>query len=109
LLTYHQVPSDEFDPNAPEYTPADYAADGFIHTTRPPERVAEVATKHRGSDPRPFLLLTIDLDKISAPWRYDAAGEDYPHIYGPLNRDAVVDVRPFPRAADGTFQPIVLS
>ncbi|MEA2585813.1 MAG: hypothetical protein QOF33_3898, partial [Thermomicrobiales bacterium] len=31
---------------------------------------------------------------------------DYPHIYGPLNVDAVVEVRPVRRDADGTFVAI---
>ena len=106
MLTYHQVPADEFDADAPEYLPVDYPQDGFIHTTRPRERVAEIANRHRRGDPRPFLLLTIELDRVSAPWRYDAAGDDFPHIYGPLNRDAVVDVRPFPRSSEGEFLPI---
>jgi uncharacterized protein (DUF952 family) len=106
MLTYHQVPADEFDPNAGQYLPVDYETEGFIHTTRPPERVAEIANRHRREDPRSFLLLTIDLDLVSAPWRYDRAGDDFPHIYGPLNRDAVIDVRPFPRNADGTFVPL---
>lgn len=31
------------------------------------------------------------------------AGPLFPHIYGPLNRDAIVDIRRALRAADGTF------
>jgi uncharacterized protein (DUF952 family) len=106
MLTYHQVPSDEFDADASEYLPVDYETEGFIHTTRTPSRVSEIANKHRRDDPRPFLLLTIDLDKLSTSWRYDLAGEDFPHIYGPLNREAIVTIEPFPRAADGSFLPI---
>jgi uncharacterized protein (DUF952 family) len=106
VLTYHQVPEDEFDPNAAEYLPVDYATEGFIHTTRLPERVAEIANRHRKDDPRPFLLLTIDLDRLTAPWRYDRPDDHFPHIYGPLNREAVIDVQPFPRAEDGTFLPL---
>jgi uncharacterized protein (DUF952 family) len=107
MLTYHQTPAEQFDPNAPTYLPAAYDRDGFIHTTAPLARVPEVATKHCRQDPRPYVLLTIDLERLSVPWRYDAAGEDYPHIYGPLNRDAVIEVQPMPRAADGTFLSIV--
>ncbi len=106
MLTYHQVPRDEFDGEAAEYLPVDYEREGFIHTTKTPWRVAEIANKHRKSDPRPFVLLAVDLDRVTAPWRYDAAGEDFPHIYGPINREAIVKVEPFPRAADGTFLPL---
>ena len=40
-------------------------------------------------------LLLQDPDKI------------YPHIYGPLNRDAIVTVLPILREADGSFVPPV--
>lgn len=106
MRTYHQVAEEEFDRDAATYIPADFTQDGFIHTTSPLARVHEIANKHRRGDRRPYILITIDLDRVSAPWRYDAAGTDFPHIYGPLNREAVVDVRPFPRAPDGTFLPL---
>jgi uncharacterized protein (DUF952 family) len=51
------------------------------------------------------VVLTIVLDRLSSPWRYDG-DERYPHVYGPLDRDAITEVRPIPRAADGTFLPI---
>jgi uncharacterized protein (DUF952 family) len=101
MLTYHQTPVECFDRHAPSYVPENYEAEGFIHTTSPLARIPEVATKHYRQDRRPYVLLTIDLDRIDVPWRYDAAGEDFPHIYGPLNREAVIGIRPMPRAADG--------
>ena len=63
--------------------------------------LAEVANRYYQADPRPYLVLTIDLDRVAAPWRYDAAGEDYPHIYGPLPRRAVLASAPMSRADDG--------
>jgi len=106
VLTYHEAPEDLFDPNVPSYVPSDYAKEGFIHTTVPLARIPEIANRHYLEDPRPYLLLTIDLDRLTSPWRYDRAGEDFPHIYGPLNREAVVDIRIMPRAPDGTFLEI---
>ena len=42
----------------------------------------------------PLLLLTIDTDLLTSPWQEDPVGDDtYPHIYGPLNPDAVVETR----------------
>jgi uncharacterized protein (DUF952 family) len=104
MLTYHLVPREEFDPDAGEYLPAAYAAEGFIHTSRMPELLAAAGNRHYRDDPRPYLVLTIDLDRATAPWRYDAPGEEFPHVYGPLNREAIVDVRPAARAADGAFE-----
>ncbi len=106
MLTYHLVPRDEYDPAAPTYAPPAYADEGFIHTTRTLAIVQEVANRYYRDDRRPYLLLTIELDRASAPWRYDAAGPDYPHLYGPLNREAIVAAQPVPRAEDGTFLPL---
>ena len=106
MLTYHLVPRDEFDPEAGVYLPPAFAREGFIHTTRPLALVPEVGNRYYRADPRPYLLLTIDLDRLTVPWHYDAAGDDYPHLYGPLNRNAVIAVRSMPRAADGAFLPV---
>lgn len=106
MLTYHLVPHDEFDPEAAEYLPPAYAREGFIHTTHTVALVHEAGNRYCRADPRPYLLLTIDLDRLAVPWRYDASGGDYPHLYGPLNRDAVIAARPASRAADGSFLPL---
>ena len=52
-------------------------------------------------------MLTLDLGRLGAPVRVDDAGAVYPHVFGPLDRAAIVDVRPMPRDADGTFLPFV--
>lgn len=106
MLTYHLIPREEYDPGAATYAPAAFAQEGFIHTTRTPGIIHEVANRYYRADRRPYLLLTIDLARATAPWRYDAAGEDYPHLYGPINREAIVGTQPCPRAADGTFLPL---
>jgi glutathione S-transferase len=103
MLTYHLVAVDDYDPDAADYLPTPFTEEGFIHTTKTPALLAEVANRYYRADRRPYLLLTIDLDRLTVPWRYDAAGEDYPHLYGPLNRDAVMAIAPMPRAEDGTF------
>lgn len=103
MLTYHLVPAEEFDPAATAYLPAAYAVDGFVHTSRTLELLAGTGNRYYRADPRSYLVLTIDLDRLDVPWRYDAPGEEYPHLYGPLNREAIVAVRPAMRATDGTF------
>jgi uncharacterized protein (DUF952 family) len=53
----------------------------------------------------PLLLLTIDPARLSSPVRDDeiAPGIVYPHVYGPIDLDAVVAVAPLERAAAGGF------
>jgi glutathione S-transferase len=48
------------------------------------------------SDLDDVLLLVIETDLLASPWQAEQlpnADATYPHIYGPLNLDAVVDVR----------------
>jgi hypothetical protein len=67
--------------------------------------LVDVASAFYRDDPRPHVVLTIARRWVTAPWRYD--GDDrYPHVYGPIDRAAITEVRPIERLADGTFLPI---
>ncbi len=106
-LMYHLVPKryyDSLDVNAP-YVPEPCAKDGFIHCTDGREEMAYVATLHYKSEPPPHLYLYIDKERVRAPVRYDDVEKKYPHIYGPLNRDAIMAVREAKRDAEGNFLP----
>ncbi|NEB05538.1 DUF952 domain-containing protein [Streptomyces sp. SID13726] len=42
-----------------------------------------------------LVVLVIDPDRLGVPLKYEAArpgGEEFPHVYGPIPVDAVVDV-----------------
>jgi uncharacterized protein (DUF952 family) len=62
-----------------------------------------VANRFYRDDPRPFLLLTLDLDRTGSPWRFDDPDQRYPHVYGSIDPACVLEVRRMNRAADGTF------
>jgi len=104
-ITYHGTPKSywqSLDLNKP-YLPSDYAKEGFIHTTDGPEAIAMTLTRYYKSNPEPFVLLHINKDAVASPIRYDDPAEIFPHIYGPLNRDAILAVEDIRRASDGTF------
>lgn len=64
---------------------------GFIHCSGPHQ--VEPVRRAFYADLDDLVLLTIDTDRLTSPWRYDAVGDqEFPHIYGPLNLDAVVEV-----------------
>lgn len=72
------------------------AADGFIHCSTP-EQIDGVARRlFKGV--QNLAILEIDPEKLQSKIKYEnqTQGEDlYPHIYGPLNLDAVVSVKDF--------------
>jgi glutathione S-transferase len=54
-----------------------------------------------------LVVLRIAIDKLTAEVRYeDLEGGNvlFPHVYGPLNLDAVVAIMPLPPGRDGTFR-----
>ncbi len=107
-LTLHMLPAEDWasrDPAAP-YTPAAYAEEGFIHCTDGDVGMVATANRFYREDPRPFLVLTIDLEATGSPWRFDDPGRRFPHIYGTISPGAVAVVRRMVRAADGTFAGI---
>lgn len=104
-LTFHLVPQPAWAARPPgvAYRPAGFDAEGFVHCTDGEEELVRVANRHYAGDPRPFLVLTLDLERTGSPWRFDDPGRRYPHVYGPIDPAAVLEVRGMPRAPDGTF------
>jgi uncharacterized protein (DUF952 family) len=106
---YHITPAAHYAalPASQDYVPASYAQDGFIHCTRGADLLVLVANRHFRTTPGDFLMLVIDARLLTAPLKYEALDEampyPFPHIYGPLNRDAIDEVIEMPRAVDGTF------
>lgn len=81
------------------------AEEGFIHASQAPQ-VAGTANKFYRDVPGGLVLLVIDPGLLRAEVRYeDVPGAElpFPHVYGPLNVDAVVAARPFAAGPDGTF------
>jgi uncharacterized protein (DUF952 family) len=75
---------------------------GFIHCSFPRQlqKVADVVFAGRDD----VVLLFIDAGLLSAEVKVeslDGGEEKFPHIYGPLNLDAVIDSVPVPLSPDG--------
>lgn len=78
------------------------ATEGFIHCSRT-EQVAPVANAFYAAR-TDLVLLRIERERVTPEVRDEPSGGDvFPHIYGPLNLDAVVEATPFATDADGRF------
>lgn len=103
--TYHLVPLEIWssgDTSGP-YLAASLATEGFAHCTDGLGALGETFDRHYGGDAGPFLALTIDLDALDVPWRYDAPGSPYPHVYGAIARAAILAVSRVERDDRGRF------
>ena len=104
-ITFHGTPAEYFDlldPNEP-YVPPDFARDGFIHCTDGEARLADTLTAYYGDQPGDWLVLYIDKARVRPPIKYEDPERVFPHICGPLNRNAIEVVCPIMRTSDGTF------
>ena len=81
------------------------AEEGFIHGSTA-EQVAPVANMFYRGEPD-LLVLVIGVDRVGPEIRREQVPgweTPFPHIYGPLNRDAVVRVEALMRGPDGRWQ-----
>src|SRR5262249_35131079 len=91
------------------YAPASLATEGFIHCSTAAQ-VVETANRFFPGQ-RDLLIVCLDERELASPLRYEPpvpGGEErngtlFPHLYGPLNLDAVGGVFEFPCDAEGQF------
>ena len=113
-LIYHMAPTERWHswPADQPYLPADYDRDGFVHCTAGDELMLAVANRFYRTVPGDFLLLVIDTTRLTSPLKWEAPQPSdtlaplFPHIYGPINHDAVVASKQLHRAPDGAFVAI---
>jgi uncharacterized protein (DUF952 family) len=89
----------------PPYAPPSLASEGFIHCSTLEQVLLPANSLYRGR--ADLLLLCLDEARIAADVVYEdcyESGIEFPHIYGPLNLEAVVAIVEFPCQADGSFR-----
>ena len=81
--------------------------EGFIHCSLIHQVLGVAERRFRGH--QDLILLSIDESMVSAPIKYEGReGNAFPHIYGPLNLSAVVEVLPFSEGSEGFQLPEAL-
>jgi uncharacterized protein (DUF952 family) len=76
--------------------------EGFIHFSTPAQVVGVANVWFPGQ--HGLVLVCVDSARLASELRYELVdGAERPHLYGPLNLDAVIAVLPFEPDATGTF------
>ena len=79
---------------------------GFIHCSTAAQVAGVANAIFRGR--QDLILLRIDSTRVQPEIRYEPPtapeNERFPHIYGPLNADAVLETLPFEPGPDGSFR-----
>ena len=97
-----------------DVTASSLATDGFIHCTDDPAVLLQVANAFYRHLAGPFVALRVDVDALSSRCVWEAPAHlpggqgaplapSFPHVYGPIDRDAIVGVVGVIRADDGSF------
>jgi len=77
------------------HAPPSLAAQGFVHLSTPAQVDRTVARHY--ADVADLLVVEVDPARLEAPVVFEEGepGEWFPHLFGPLELAAVVDVRPW--------------
>jgi uncharacterized protein (DUF952 family) len=101
---YHIVPKPTWEGlGAGPYRADSLATEGFIHCSNQ-DQVARVANRFY-ADHSELLVLCLDADRFGGLLRDEdsGTGERFPHIYAPIDRLAILEVRTLARDASGSW------
>lgn len=92
-MIYHLVEKTIWNKVDKDYRPISLDNEGFIHFSTQ-EQVD--GTYQRFYSNKDMFLLVIDESKLEAELKYEEAdGMHFPHLYGPLNLDAIKEVQDY--------------
>ncbi len=90
-----------------EYRPGTLEMEGFIHCSRP-DQVLAVANDFYSGIPD-LVTLWIDARLLDSELRWEAVDSDeFPHIHGALNLEAVLSVAELKPDQDGVYRNLAL-
>ncbi|MFA5480000.1 MAG: DUF952 domain-containing protein [Candidatus Muiribacteriota bacterium] len=86
------------------YKPESLSKEGFIHLSDP-QQVLKVANENfKKKDELELLVINPEKLKNQVKYEDNGSGEIFPHLYGPLNTDAVIKAIDFDRDENGEFK-----
>lgn len=119
-MIYHLTTEKEFfaQLESEEYVSAGFPAEGFMHFSQE-HQILGVADRFYREAASPILLV-VEIEKLTAPVKYEPPihphadkrlnfesevehSDLFPHLYGKLNKTAIVDILPMRRDANGNY------
>lgn len=96
-VIYHVTTEAEWEAakKAGAYNSPSLQAEGFIHCSADGKQVAGVLERYFSGKAN-LVKLVIDTDKLKSRYIYEwspSTADTFPHVYGAINTDAVVDVQ----------------
>ena len=96
------------------FEPASLATEGFVHCTGDDDLMLTVANRFYADGPDELVVVTLDEAKLASEVRWEAPAHPdggapsddeprFPHVYGPLDGEAVVGTRQLVRDGAGRY------
>jgi uncharacterized protein (DUF952 family) len=100
---YHLVTRPVWEQSAADYQVDSLVSEGFIHCSFA-EQVADTANRFYGGA-EDLLVLHIDPGRLRSVLKVEAVAtcEQYPQVYGPIARAAMIQVEQLRRGSDGRW------
>lgn len=94
-MIYHVLPRSHWQRAVAEgsYKADSLATEGFIHASKAHQVAGVLERYFKGQND--LVILHIDEHKLTSPFTYEfslSVNEEFPHIFGPMNLDAVLKV-----------------
>ena len=111
---YHLLPYSAWQRVPPDgvYAPESLEKEGFVHFSGDEATLLAVANAYYHDVTEPMAVLLVDPDRLSAKVRWEPPSEPsedqlFPHVYGPVERHAVLDVKHVVREPSGRYVALV--
>ena len=106
IVIYHIMNEKDYNEaaNSNYYAPVSLVEEGFIHCSTK-EQILGVANNIYKNQKK-LCIIAIDTSQLEAELVFEdlyELGQDYPHIYGQLNMDAISNIYPFQAETSGIF------
>lgn len=82
------------------------AVEGFIHFSKPDQALFVANRYYPGQNE--LVILWVEKERLTSDLRWESSDEDmFPHVYGPLNLDAILAVTELTADPGGRFTKLI--